>query len=362
MILTEERIQLLAKASQHPNFVELIGELTEDNLSTWLEAELGSAEALETFLPHGNILSKAIPPKHVLHIVSGNTPHAAFQSILRGLILGCSNTIKLPKNGLPELISWLDTLPSELAQQTKLTSDINSIDWLTADVVIAIGSDTTIESIQKHIQPHQTYIPHGHKISIGIIKAITQETAELAARDVSLFDQRGCLSLQTIYVDESHGATAQQFAQQLAPAMAHFAQHTPPTPLTLSEAGAIHHFRETTRFLAANSTKTEIFESSKSLDWTIVYQEDPQLHLSCLGRTVFIKPLPSSFDLQTLGPHAKHLSSIALHPFDSETAKKFTHLEAHRICPLGQSQQPSLFWHHDGFAPLAAMVRWQDIG
>ncbi len=360
MTCTQERIQLLTDASKHPVFAQFVGELSEDDLSSWLAAELGNANALDHFSPHENVQSKAIAPNHILHIVSGNTPHAAIQSLLRGLLLGSHNTIKIPSSGSPDLVSWIDSLPEQLSQLTITTDNLDSVDWAAADAVIAIGSDRTIESIQKRIQPHQTFIPHGHKLSIGIVTDASEEAASLAARDVSLYDQRGCLSLHAIYVDESDEGSALDFSRLLADAMEDFANHTPPEPLTVSEAGAIHNFRETTRFLAANNDDVGLLESSENLDWTVVYQSSPTLELSCLGRCVYVKPLPPNLDL--LGPEARHLSTVALHPFEPATAEKLSHLPAHRICPLGQSQSPSLFWHHDGFAPLASLVRWKDIG
>ncbi|MFK7909889.1 MAG: acyl-CoA reductase [Akkermansiaceae bacterium] len=359
---TEHRIKQLSDASKHALFAQLVGEFSEKDLTTYLEVELGRADALDTFSTHGNIRSKAITPEHILHIVSGNTPHASMQSVFRGLLLGSANTIKLPAGGLPELALWIDSLQEDLRKLVTLEEDIENFEWSSADVVIAIGSDSTINAIQNLILPHQTFIPHGHKISVGIVIDPTHKAADLAAKDVSLYDQRGCLSLHAIYVDESSGTSAREFSNLLAKSMADFATQTPPNDLTLSEAGAIHNFRETIRFQAANGYAVGIIESSKSLDWTVVYQNSPTLHLSCLGRCVFVKPLPKTLDLETLGEEARHLSTIALHPFDSEQAEKLIHLPAHRICPLGQSQSPSLFWHHDGFAPLSSMVKWQDIG
>jgi hypothetical protein len=360
MTCTQERIQLLADASKHPAFAQLVGELCEADICSWLVAELGNADALDHFSPHENIYSKAVAPKHILHIVSGNTPHAAFQSLLRGLLLGSHNTIKLPSAGLPDLVSWIASLPEKLNYLITASNDLDTIDIASSDAVIAIGSDSTIEAIQKQIHPHQTFIPHGHKLSIGIVTDAAEEAAKLAARDVSLYDQRGCLSLHAVYVDESSGISARNFSRLLADAMADFAEHTPPQSLSLSEAGAIYNFRETTRFMAANSSDVELLESHENLNWTVVYQTSPTLELSCLGRCVYVKPLPKNLD--HLGPKSDHLSTIALHPFDKTEAEKLSHLPAHRICPLGQSQSPSLSWHQDGFAPLASLVKWKDIG
>ncbi|NIP95624.1 MAG: acyl-CoA reductase, partial [Akkermansiaceae bacterium] len=37
-------------------------------------------------------------------------------------------------------------------------------------------------------------------------------------------------------------------------------------------------------------------------------------------------------------------------------------LGATRFCALGETQNPSLFWHHDGLPPLASLVTWIDLG
>jgi hypothetical protein len=284
------------------------------------------------------------------------------QSLLRGLLLGSHNIIKLPSSGLPELIEWISQLPSDLANLVETHQKITTSQWDEANAVIAIGSEATITSIQQKIRPHQIFIPHGHKVSIGIVTADFAKAAPLAARDASLFNQRGCLSPHAIYVKEIHGDEARAFAKLLATAMENFAQTTPPLPLDLSEAGAVRNLRETTRFRAANTTDCQLWESPNNLNWTVIYDTSPHLQLSCLNRCIYVRPLPKDLSLSTLGPEAQHLSTIALHPFTQDDAESVATLPAHRICPLGQSQSPSLLWHHDGFAPLASLVTWKDIG
>ena len=356
---TRERIQHLVQSGQSP---ELLGEFDGDDITAWLTAELGHPDALDQFHPHGPLLSKAFAPQNILHIVSGNTPHAAIQSLLRGLLLGSYNIVKTPSTGIPELSAWIKQLPAEINYLIEVTTSLDDDHWRKANAIVAIGSDDTITSIQQKILPHQTFIPHGHKVSMAIALKDFTQAADLAAKDVSLFNQRGCLSPHAIYVKEKEQGEAKSFAQLLAHAMEKFAQAHPPEPLTLSEAGAVRNLRETTRFSAANSDEVALWESKDTLEWTVVYEASPTLKLSCLNRCVYVKPLPKNINLSSLGPEAQHLSTIAQHPFDQTYAEELTHLPAHRFCPLGKSQKPSLFWHHDGFAPLASLVQWKDLG
>ena len=98
---TQERIHLLTEALKAEVAISLIGKINADDLTQWISSELGHADSLDQFHPHGDLVSKAYAPKYILHIVSGNTPHAAFQTLIRGLLLGSHNNIKAPSTGPP---------------------------------------------------------------------------------------------------------------------------------------------------------------------------------------------------------------------------------------------------------------------
>ena len=358
MTTTQERIQLITETFQSGTIKNLLGKISFELLTDWITTELGHADALDTFQPHGPLLSRAYAPPCILHIVSGNTPHAAFQSLLRGLLIGSNNIVKLPRLGIPDFEKWILTLPAELSSLVSTHSELTEEHYQEAEVVIAIGSDDTISEIHSRLPPHQRFIPHGHKVSIAVVTADFEKAALLAARDCSLHNQRGCLSPHAIYVQ---GDTL-LFAKMMAKEMENYTRDSPPHPLSLSEAGAIQNLRQTFQFIAANDPDTHIWQSKDNLHWTVILEQDSTLKLSCLNRCVYIKPLPEDISLNTLGPEAQHLSTIALHPFSNKTATSLAQLPAHRICPLGRSQQPDLFWHHDGFAPLASLVKWKDLG
>ncbi|MFM8656614.1 MAG: acyl-CoA reductase, partial [Chthoniobacterales bacterium] len=95
---TPDRVIAIAKAAEP--FRTLLGSTTADDLLAWLRAELGNSEALDRWVDHGEAKTKAITPEIILHVVSGNTPHAALQSLIGGLLLGSRNLVKLPRGGL----------------------------------------------------------------------------------------------------------------------------------------------------------------------------------------------------------------------------------------------------------------------
>lgn len=350
---TQQRAEILAQA--FTPFTEFLGKFTAQDLIDWITLELHHPEILDNFVPYGTIKTKANPAPHILHILSGNTPHAALQTTLRGLLVGANNTLKLPSNGIPEITALHQSLPQELQEKLHLTNKLDLKTLHTADTVITFGSDQTIQKIQSKLLPHQTHIQHGHKISIGIIDKPTRKAAALAAKDIASFNQQGCLSLQNIFVLEE----PKEFAKLLAEAMASYQTKNPRPEITLSEAGAISNLRETIRYQAASDPENHtLYESTRSTDWTVIYQSDPTITPTPLNRTIYVKPWPENpIDL---GSETKHLSTIALRPL-GELIHLTDSLKPPRICKLGKGQNPPLTWHHDTLPPLASLVTYQDI-
>ena len=344
-----------------PNTRQRAALLDPANIDALLELvrlELGHPEILDGFQPYGDLRSQALAPGTILHIVSGNTPEAGRQSLTRGLLLGSLNRVKIPSSGLPALEGFIDSLPPELRALVETSSTLTH-DWLeSADAVIVFGSDETVADLRRRMTSRQIFLPHGHKLSFAIVFADPDgDAAERAARDVSLFDQKGCLSPQNIYV----AGDARAFAGGLATAMEAFNAHTPRGPVTTEEAAEIFHLRSAYRFRAANDPEVAMWECQDGTGWTVVYEEETQFAPSCLNRFVFVKPLPVDFPdaLRMVRPH---LSAIALHPFDESNTAAVAKLGASRLCPLGSAQSPSLFWHQDGGQSLAPLVRWIDAG
>ncbi|WP_018970606.1 acyl-CoA reductase [Rubritalea marina] len=360
---TEERAHHLAKAAAP--VARFLGEFSANDLLDWLQHELGDWRALDDFQQVGNILTKAKALK-LLHVVSGNTPHAGLQSMLRGLLIGAENCIKVPsslslklgtdaQHTIPALGTFFAALPTELQARCHFTTELDDHTLSSADCVIAIGSDEAIAAVHARLTPQQRFIPHGHKLSIGLIDKPNSKHAQLAARDASIFNQNGCLSPHAIYVQQDAAA----FAPMLAEAMERYAESDPRGEIGLSESGAIRNLRETTRYRAAQSPeKIQLYESDGDTRWTVIYDESPRLELCPGNRCIYVRPWPE--DLSTLGSEVEYLSTIALAPLP-KLLDTVAPLEAPRICQLGQAQFPDLFWHHDGFAPLASLVTWQDI-
>jgi hypothetical protein len=357
MTPTRQRLELIAAAFQPA--ARFVGPVTADLLERWLASELGDAAALDMPVACGDLRSQARAPRLVIHVVSGNTPHAAFQSLLRGLVIGAQNLIKIPAAGLPAFEAFAAALPAPLAALVTLTPELAPASLAAAELVVVFGDDATVAAIRSRLDPATRLVAHGHRLSIGVVNHADPAAAALAAADASEFDQQGCLSLQAIYV-RGAAAAAPDFAAELAAAMRTYQARDPRGPVTLSEAGAIRNARELARLRAANGHPVALWESPDDTSWTVVFDADPALRPTPLNRFVSVHPLPA--DLADLGPQVRFLSTVAIHPFSPAAAELLGSLPATRFCPLGRAQQPSLFWHHDGLPTLASMVSWRDFG
>lgn len=352
------RAQALADAAAA---FPLLGPLAADDLRELVRLELGDPEMLDGFRPYGTHWARAKAVSPMLHIVSGNTPHAALQSLIRGLLIGAQNWVKLPREGLPEVERFVKRLPAALQARVNLAHELPP-DWLrTARAVLVFGNDETLTHFRKRVGPSQRFLAHGHRLSLGIVFADDLlESIPHAAHDVSVFDQKGCLSPQVIYVKESEKLTARVYAEKLAEAMAVHDLADPRGEITREEAVAIFNLRTNYQFRAAADPRVQIWGSAGNDHWTVIYEDDPWFASSCLNRTIFVKPLPPDL-AATLEPVRLWLGAVGVWPARPEEAEWLASLGFSRICPLGKMQLPPASWHQDGGPVLTNLIEWVDF-
>jgi hypothetical protein len=350
---TKERAQAIADACR--DFQHLLGVAAPEEMLEWLRLELGHDSVLDGFQSIGGQYLRAIPPEVILHIVSGNTPHAALQTLVRGLLLGSHNRCKVPGAGLPEAEALVTALPAELRSRVEFSTKLPDA-WLrAADAIIVFGSDETISHFRGLAEPHQTFLGYGHRVSLGMVfQDAGFESAPRAAVDASLFDQQGCLSPHCIYVADR----PEEYAARLAVEMERVQLAHPRSTLSLSEAAAISEIRETTRFRAAAGQPVRLWESAGSNAWTVVFDSDPGFSASTLNRVIFVRPLPDN-PAAALASVRPFLSTIAIWPNIVPFAERAAALGATRVCALGRMQAPSWTWRQDGRATLAPLVSWK---
>lgn len=348
---TAERAEVLARAASH--FPELCPPTARDLLEC-VKLELGHEDILDSFQLYGSHLSMAIAPETILHVLSGNTPHAAIQTILRGLLLGSHNLVKFPSCGLGKIGEFSELLPPVLAGKLECSQQIEA-GWMErAGAWVVFGSDATVAELSAKCPPGVPFQSHGHKLSLGVVLADPdRKSCSLAARDVSLFEQLGCLSPHVIYVQGDAG----KYAEGLALEMENFRiSHSVPT-LPTAVMAEIAHARADWEFRASLDSTIKLWKGD---GWTVVLESTDEFPVSPLHRFVFVKPLPLDFP-SCLGKASAHFGGLGIWPATPENALRFSRAGFSRICAMGRMQETPMTWHADSRQNLASLVRWVDF-
>jgi hypothetical protein len=337
-----ERISFLV--SQCATLEKWVGAYDAETLGKWLDAELGDRRRLEEWV-NG---AKVEPRGPVLHVVSGNTEHAAFQSAFRAILIGCRSWVKTPSAGLPEFEEWARGIEF-LDVRRELPED-----WKAPEVAVIYGGAETLAFFRGWLSPETRIIPHGPKLSAAFVFAEREGLAADLAADILRYGQRGCLSVRAIYFQ----GDSESFCEKLAAAMESF---EPFPAADISEAGGVRNARELTRFRIANGADASLRESPGSVDWTVV-RDNETTQLSPVPGCGFVTvmPMPEEISEATLGAEIRFLSTAVVEPVSE--AARLDGIAPPRICAAGEAQEPGIFWHPDGEMPLAGLVRWRDLG
>ncbi|QTN33296.1 hypothetical protein HZ994_13560 [Akkermansiaceae bacterium] len=339
----QERIAFLV--SQREILEAWIGAYDEKSLIRWLDEELGDHRRLEQWCDG----SKVVPRSPVLHVVSGNTPHAAFQSVFRAILIGCESWVKIPSGGLPEFGEWAASVPS-LQIRRKLPET-----WKKPETAVIYGGAETIAFFRDWLSPETRIIEHGPKLSAAFVFRDRPGLAADLAEDIMRHGQRGCLSVQMIYVE----GDGEAFCEKLAAALEAWGR--PSLSPSLSEAGGVRNERELSRFRIANGDDLRMWESEGSAHWTVVWDaRNTSLRSGPGSGFVRVAPMPQDLTRESMGPETPFLSTAVVEPL-TET-DRLEAISPPRICAAGESQEPGISWHPDGEMPLAGLVRWRDLG
>ena len=113
----------------------------------------------------------------------------------------------------------------------------------------------------------------------------------MAARAVSMFDQRGCVSPHAIYVEEGGAVDPGEWAALLASAMADLEVEIPGGYLTTHDASAVHQMRGSAELREASGGGVRVFRGDESF-WTVILEDEMSFTPSCLNRVVSLVPTP----------------------------------------------------------------------
>ncbi|MDX1494370.1 MAG: acyl-CoA reductase [Longimicrobiales bacterium] len=382
---------------------------TTDRLEALVERELPGG-VLDGFAPATSGRSlMAVGPALCVQIVSGSVPGVSVHALLRSLLVKAPTLLK-PGAGdalLPRLFA--EALAEE---DPELASALEVVYWPggsreveeavleAAEVVVIYGSDETVEELRALARATTRVVAYHHRVGVGVVgRAVLGEeeaaraTAAEVARSVALFEQRGCVCPQLVYVEEGAAVSPADFARLVAAALAELEAELPGPPSSVETGGSMAQLRGMAEMHAAAGT-AELHHGGAEGSWTVIYETEPLGGLGGSPRTARIRPLADVRELgarlsgatatpspepsssrsapaalasgparprAALGPHLQSVGYAGLGDRLDEVAAALGRAGASRVVPFSALAVPPPWWMHDGQGPLRALVRWVEL-
>lgn len=229
-----------------------------------------------------------------------------------------------------------------------------------AGVVVAYGGEEALASLERRARTlgSARFAGYGPKTSLAAVgrDADPDAVATGLARDVALFDQRGCLSIAAVYV-EGPNDRGRELAEALAAELGRLARTWPPGPVDPATAGAVRQVRAEAELrglfrppVTAGAAEPPLAAGTVVVEPRPAFQPTPGL------RTVRVHPLPDLSALpDLLDPWHGRLQGAALAAAD-KIEPDLTALGISRITPPGRLQHPDALWHNGGVDSLEALA------
>lgn len=359
-------------------------QLTKENLHALVVQEFGDLQRLDSLSanPDEQKLDRAAfvrGPELIAHITGGVIPNGTLTSMIFGLLTRSAQFVKCASGTafIPRLFahSIYEAEPKlgaciEIAEWRGGSDPLENALFAEADCVTATGSDETLESVRKRLPQKTRFIGYGHRVSFAYVteQALSgmnpQKIVNRAAHDVVAWNQLGCLSPHVIYVESGGAVSAEKFAEMLAAELHAVEQNNPRGKISAEESANVAYRRSFYEVRAAHSPDTRMWRSEGSTDWTVVFENDPRFQMSCLNRFIYVKAVADLTQVihgaDLLRGKISTVGIAATEDRAKELAWELARWGVTRVCPLGQMQNPSLLWRHDGRPSLGDFVTWMD--
>jgi len=330
--------------------------LSSEGLVAGLEAVLGGVRREAAAAVFARARPSLAGP--VLAVLAGNLPGLAVQPLLPALAMRRPVLLKSPSAEplfAPAFVAAL------VRREPRLGAALAAVTWPGGDAaiesgilaragtVLAYGGGEAIESLRRRAAGR--VIAYGPKTSLAVVGSGVDLATVAAglARDVALFDQRGCLSIAAVYV-AGDTDRARAFGTALAAALARYAERWPPGPEEPAVYSAVQQLRGAAEMRG-------LLQPLPLAAGTVVIEPEAAFQPTPGLRTVRVHPVADLASLPAvLAPWAGRLQGAALAGDDARRlGPALAELGVSRLAPPGDLQSPDASWHNGGIDPLAAL-------
>jgi hypothetical protein len=320
-------------------------------------------------------------------VMPGNIPGAGLHELVLTLLTGSAALVKTATAEPLFFAHWaarLATLDPRLGARVAVFNWSRERGDLTlamrqgCDRLIALGDDTTVADLSANDTSRDDrgrrgdFTGFGARVSGVVLTAgacaafANDTTARDVACDVSLFEQRGCLSPHHVFAGDPTSDVSRSFAARLAASLRALRAGPLPSPsrLAIEDAAAIRSVREQARWRALGGRDVTLREGPLP-GWTVIHDRDAAFSVSPGFRTVFVSPFAHPADLACrLEPVTGRVEAFAFKADSAldapdDVARIRAVLEragATYICAPGRMQSPPVDWPHGGGVFLRALA------
>jgi len=289
-------------------------------------------------------------------ILAGNLPALAVQSLLPALALGRPVLLKSPSSEplfAPAFVRLLTRLEPELE------AAIAAIAWRGGDTlleapvldrattVLVYGDQETVDSVEARACGR--CVKYGPRTSLALVDAESDLPTVAAGlvRDICLFDQRGCLSIQAVYTDGDAGALATALAAELE----HRAREWPAGPLDPIAAAGVQQLRMEATTRGLHQPALPLATGTVVVEPLPVFQPSPGLRTIRVHPVARLADVPVSLEIWNGRLQGAALAGDRAWALESALAA----LGISRCAAPGSLQSPDALWHNGGVHPLEAL-------
>lgn len=345
-----------------------------------IKQELGGVDVLdgwrEVMRPNGRLCRiRAFPPR-LIHILAGNAPGQAANAIVQGSLTKGVHLLKMPSNDLFTAPAILRTMAKVAPGHPTLRSfsvvyfrggdvDIESRICRPQyfDKLCAWGGEAAIKGAKQYAGPGFELVTFDPKTSISFIgreALVNQETmeevAELAAIDVTPFNQGACVSSRFIYIEGDVGNKSDVEKVDLFCEALHrdMAKERKITSVIAARVPAdVKDEIEGLRGLAPDYRVWGGYEGKG-----VVIRSDEPVDFYPDNKIVNVVMVPKLLDAVKYATVAT--STVGVYPFErkDEVCDELASAGAQRVINLGQTLTKGKGVPHDGFWVLNRYMRW----
>jgi len=353
-------------------------------LATLLQAEFEDPRVLERFVPArvGRGRHRALGDGLVVQILSGSVPGVSVTALIRTLLVRSATLIKPGRGDLTLPLLWLEGVREaapDLANAVGLhywpggdpSAAGLAAGWLAeGDRVVVYGGEEAVAAARAAARPGAPVVTYPHRVSFGVVarecaagELPRAQSARSAALAIALFDGRGCVTPQLIFVEEGGDGSAEEWAEALADALSGLEPTLPAGVLTPGEAAAIHGARGVAELRAAAGLGDRLL-TPEGLAWSVIIDRGEGVRGGGPGRMVRVVPVADLDEIPSrihrLAPHLQTAALAGPAARLDALAEALARAGVPRVTDFGSAPWPPPWWHHDGEGPLRALVRWTD--